>query len=91
MLETVQWLILGIILMVLGVLIMIKLHGKGKPAHSILFSILEFMIDTVIGLFVNGWIAGIGTIAVIMVLIGLFMTLINSYLLIGQVVHLLGH
>lgn len=77
MMRNITQMAIGIVLMVLGVFIMTKLHRNQGSARSILSSILEFLLDTVIGLLSSDWIAGAGTIAVLMVLIGFFMMLIN--------------
>lgn len=68
---------IGIVLMVLGVFLMTKLYRKESSSQSMFSSLAEFLLDTVIGVFSNGWTAGAGTFAVLMVLIGFFMTLMN--------------
>ena len=53
--------------------------GKEKYSRkrSVLLSIVEFFLDFGIGLFTGGPYLGAGSLAVVMVIVGFFMTLIN--------------
>lgn len=82
--RNIAFIVIGLILMVFGFFLMTKLHrGKGY-VKSVLASFFELLIDTVIGLLTKDLLPGAGAIALLMVLVGFFMTIINIVQLIGR-------
>jgi len=80
--KSVLWMLLGIVLLVSGIYLMTRVNRKsGKEKYSrklsVLLSIVEFFLDFGIGLFTGGLALGAGSLAVVMVIVGFFMTLIN--------------
>ena|GEM_PF-5591545 len=63
--------------------IITKLHrGKGHT-ESVLFSYFELLFDTIIGLLTKDLLPGAGSIALIMVVVGFLMMIINTVQLVG--------
>ncbi|MCL6600571.1 MAG: hypothetical protein K6T81_17840 [Alicyclobacillus macrosporangiidus] len=75
------WLLLGIALMASGVYLTTKINRKAgrkiaSREASVLWSILEFFLDFGIGAFTGGPAFKAGSLSVLMVIVGFFMTLI---------------
>lgn len=82
--RNVAFIAIGLILMGFGFFLMTKLHrGKGHT-ESVLSSFFELLFDTVIGLLTKDLLPGAGTIALIMVVGGFLMMIINIVQLIGN-------
>lgn len=82
--RNVAFIAIGLILMVLGFFLMTKLHrGKGY-VKSVLATFFELLGDTVIGLLTKDFLPGTGTIALLMLVVGFFMIVINLVQLIGH-------